>query len=629
MSSDTRSERGALPKAVIYLRVSSPGQVKKDYDREGLSLPAQRQACMRKAEALGAVVVEEFVEPGVSGGSIQKRKAFRKMLKFIAERGDIDYVIVWSVSRWARDQEDHWVARGLIRRAGARLVSVKEQIGGETSSEIVMEGVMAAVAAGRRLDIAEDVRRGLLRKAEVGGTPFRAPIGYVNVTKIIDGHEVRDVVPDPERMALITEIFQLYATDRYTLEELAALMEARGLRSRATSTLPAAPLTPNRLSELLRNEYYLGVVTIKGKPFQGRHQPLVTPVVFERCQEILEGRRRNGARAWRHHHYLAGTLFCGGCGARLLYNPVTNRHGKLYEYYFCIGKQHGSCAQPYHRLEDVEAAVQAFYDRVSLSGDEREALREELLDRLEKLADCTTSDAEAADRTLMALGAQEQKLLQAFYADSIRPELFHAEQKRIRRERIAAEQVKERLQTDLAVVEENVALAVELMADPGEAYRRADPRLRGLMNSGFFQALYVDNGEVAAGDLQPVLQQLAEVWVEIEPRFSPRQRRQATDVARRQPCGWVRPQELRNPQARRRGGSKVEGMVRLRGLEPPRGLITPHGPEPCASASSATAAGNVQDDTRSRARHAASGRAVCASARRAPLLSSLCRAAIV
>lgn len=563
-----------LRRAVIYLRVSSPGQVKKDYDREGLSLPAQRQACTKKAQRLDAVVVEEFVEPGVSGGSIQKRRAFRAMLRFIAEHQDIDYVIVWSVSRWARDQEDHWVARGLIRRAGARLVSVKEQIGGETSSEVVMEGVMAAVAAGRRLDIAEDVRRGLKRKAEVGGTPYRAPIGYVNVTRIIDGHEVRDVVPDPERAALITEVFELYATERYTLEELAALMEARGLRSRPTESLPAVPLTGNRLSEMLRNPYYLGTVTVAGKPYQGRHDPLATPAIFERCQEILEARRKNGARAWKHHHYLAGTLFCGECGARLLYSPITNRHGKLYEYYVCIGKQHGFCTQSYHRLEDIEAAVEAFYERVSLSANEREALRRELLSRLDSLSDSNSSDAEAADRTLAALEAQEKKLLQAFYADSIRPELFYEEQKRTRRERIAAEQVKERLRTDLEVVEENIALAVDLMADPATAYRRADARQRGLMNSGYFQALYVDNGDVTEGELQPVLAELLEVWVSIRPRFS-RRRGQATDVVRRPSSGRKRGPELRNPHALGREGSKVGHMVRLRGLEPPRGFVCP------------------------------------------------------
>jgi DNA invertase Pin-like site-specific DNA recombinase len=39
------------------------------------------------------------------------------MIEDIRQLRDIDYVIVWSVSRWARNQEDHWTARGLINRA--------------------------------------------------------------------------------------------------------------------------------------------------------------------------------------------------------------------------------------------------------------------------------------------------------------------------------------------------------------------------------------------------------------------------------------------------------------------------------------------------------------------------------
>jgi DNA invertase Pin-like site-specific DNA recombinase len=52
------------------------------------------------------VVIREYVEPGVSGGSLLKRKAFRRMIEKTAERRDVDRVIVWSVSRWARNQEE-------------------------------------------------------------------------------------------------------------------------------------------------------------------------------------------------------------------------------------------------------------------------------------------------------------------------------------------------------------------------------------------------------------------------------------------------------------------------------------------------------------------------------------------
>ncbi|HTZ85561.1 MAG TPA: recombinase family protein, partial [Solirubrobacteraceae bacterium] len=144
---DDRELSGERKKAAILLRVSSPSQVHTDYDPEGLSLPAQRAACERKAAAVGADPVLEYIEPGVSGGYLVKRKVFRQMIEEIRERGDIDYVIVWSVSRWARNQEDHWSARGIINRAGATLIAVKEPIGEDTSHGVMLEGVMAAVAA--------------------------------------------------------------------------------------------------------------------------------------------------------------------------------------------------------------------------------------------------------------------------------------------------------------------------------------------------------------------------------------------------------------------------------------------------------------------------------------------------
>src|SRR5437762_3048641 len=49
MSESSLERLDAEPTAVLYLRVSTPSQVKTDYDPEGISIPAQREACMRKA----------------------------------------------------------------------------------------------------------------------------------------------------------------------------------------------------------------------------------------------------------------------------------------------------------------------------------------------------------------------------------------------------------------------------------------------------------------------------------------------------------------------------------------------------------------------------------------------------
>lgn len=56
----------AEKRAVLYLRVSTSAQADKDTDPEGYSLLAQREACHRKAEALGATVIEEYVDRGES-----------------------------------------------------------------------------------------------------------------------------------------------------------------------------------------------------------------------------------------------------------------------------------------------------------------------------------------------------------------------------------------------------------------------------------------------------------------------------------------------------------------------------------------------------------------------------------
>lgn len=81
-------------RAVSYLRVSTREQAERGGREEGFSIPAQRDANKKKAQAVGAMVVKEFVERGVSGTSTN-RPALQEMLRYLeAEQGNVDYVIV-------------------------------------------------------------------------------------------------------------------------------------------------------------------------------------------------------------------------------------------------------------------------------------------------------------------------------------------------------------------------------------------------------------------------------------------------------------------------------------------------------------------------------------------------------
>src|SRR5277367_606089 len=76
-------------RAVIYLRVSTVGQANTDRDREGFSLATQREACFRKAEGLGAAVVDAYVDAGESARKAD-RPELQRMLERLKEERDVD-----------------------------------------------------------------------------------------------------------------------------------------------------------------------------------------------------------------------------------------------------------------------------------------------------------------------------------------------------------------------------------------------------------------------------------------------------------------------------------------------------------------------------------------------------------
>src|SRR6476659_8457775 len=165
-------------RAFVYLRVSSEGQVNTGYDRDGLSITAQREAAEDRAAQLNAEIVREFSDPGKSAFvDLHKRTDFLAMLDELkvlnaSEATRIDYVIVWALNSWARNVHDHHRTRELVKAAGARIVSITEpMIGGDESPEsFFMESMFALNNQYESMKTGRNVSRGLYQKAKDGGT---------------------------------------------------------------------------------------------------------------------------------------------------------------------------------------------------------------------------------------------------------------------------------------------------------------------------------------------------------------------------------------------------------------------------------------------------------------------------
>ncbi|TNU72799.1 recombinase family protein, partial [Miniimonas arenae] len=196
--------------AVSYLRVSTREQAERGGTEEGFSIPAQREANHRKADELSARIVREFVDAGESARSAD-RDGLQEMLAFIAATR-VQFCIVHKLDRLARNRADDVAIHQALLTAGVTLVSATESID-QTPSGMLVHGIMSSIAEFYSRNLATEVTKGLTQKVAQGGTPMRAPIGYLNVRRTDDnGREIRTVEVDPDRAPLITWAFEHYAT---------------------------------------------------------------------------------------------------------------------------------------------------------------------------------------------------------------------------------------------------------------------------------------------------------------------------------------------------------------------------------------------------------------------------------
>ena len=483
-----------MSRAVIYLRVSTKDQAKRGGEAEGFSIPAQREACTRKAEQLGAEVTAEFIDAGESARS-SARPELQRMLESI-DRYPVDYVIVHKVDRLARNRADDVAIHMAIQRSGASLVSASENID-ETASGMLLHGIMSSIAEFYSKNLATEVLKGMEQKARTGGTPGRAPLGYRNVSVInSEGKSVRTVDVDPDRGPHITWAFQQYATGDWTLSLLADALEDRGLTSRPTRSRPGKAIRINSLQKILRTPYYKGEVVYRGVNYPGRHEPLVDPQTWQQVQTVL-GEHASGEKQREHPHYLKSSVFCRSCGSRLIITMSKNRYGTVYPYFICVGRhqKRTSCHQKAMLIEVVEGMVEDLYQSVQLTADQRASVEEFVVHELATMQAESARERKHLNTQRDRLTTERTQLLRAHYAGAVPLDLLKDEQDRISRQLAAVENQLTATVSTVDALEANLELTLKYAENCHYGYLAAQPHIRRLYNQAFFDRIEVGDDE--------------------------------------------------------------------------------------------------------------------------------------
>ncbi len=424
----------------------------------------------------------------------------------------VKYLIVHKVDRLARNRLDDATLYQRLVGMGITLVSATENID-ETPAGRLMHGMLASFAEYYSNNLATEIMKGLTRKHEMGGTPHKPPIGYLSKRELIGAQDIRSVIVDPERAPLVKLAFTLYATGEWSLHRLADHLEGQGLRSRGTRRFPERPLGANRLNSMLRNPYYMGIVAWNGRRFPGRHEPLIDEDTFDLVQALLTAAHVGGDRIQKHAHYLRGTVVCDECQGRLLYGRHRGRSGQQYEYFCCnnrtVRRRKIKCSSGHYSVPLVEQNIENLYRTLRISPEVQNQIRQELRNELDDRAALIRHEAERHERTLKAIEAKQEKLVQLFYQDLVTEDVLQREQDRLKTERRAADHLQNTAAAQLDDVQEALDLALSRVARPYETYREGTELERRLLNRAIFKHIEIgEDGTITEATLKPIYRAL-------------------------------------------------------------------------------------------------------------------------
>lgn len=328
--------------AAVYTRYSSHSQ-------RDVSIEQQLRACRLFAERQGIQVVATYEDHAMTGTS-DRRPGFQQMIKDSAH-AEWQYVIVYTLDRFARDRYDSAVYKRQLKNNGVKVLSAMENISDDPTG-VLMESMLEGLAEYYSKELSRKIRRGMEDNAHKCMANGSLPLGYVR------GSDGRYEIA-PAEAALVQEIFTRVA-DGDPLTDIIKDMNARGAR-----TKKGREWNKSSFNKLLSNERYIGTYIYGETRIPGGVPRIISDQLFNAVQYRLHNKpnsRAGGTPKRRRRddsiYLLTGKLFCGSCGQPMIGISGKSQGVNPYYYYICRGKRMDHiCDRPMVRREKVETTI--------------------------------------------------------------------------------------------------------------------------------------------------------------------------------------------------------------------------------------------------------------------------------
>ncbi len=330
----------------LYIRVSTEDQLE-------FSPDAQKKSLIEYAKKNNYQIDERyiFMDEGISGTSAKRRPAFMRMIATAkAKPKPFDAILVHKFDRFARSREDSVVYKSLLRKeCGIKVISITEQLEDDKFS-VILEAMLEAMAEYYSLNLADEVMKGMIEKAQRGGLQSRPVLGYdiMHNKRLINKQEA-DVVKKIYDMCINGE----------STSTIAKHLNRLGYRNKTGNNFDA-----KRIKYILENPVYMGVnrwnySSTKGSKkvikeqkdwviVENTHEPIINKDIWNKAQESLSMWHKDIIiKNTGYVHWLGGILRCYKCGATLTYRTArfTRKDGSIRnaDGYQCCKYKAGSC----------------------------------------------------------------------------------------------------------------------------------------------------------------------------------------------------------------------------------------------------------------------------------------------
>ena len=328
-------------KVAAYCRVSS------DKDAQLNSLDVQRRyfegLILSHPEWENAGV---YYDEGISGTSMKHRDGLNKMIE-TALAGQIDLIIVKSISRFARNTVDALKTIRALKAKGIRIFFEKENIDTMDSKGEFILTIMSSLAQQESQSLSENVKWGIRKSFAEGKVAISGGFyGYINETKYY-------FRPDPEKAKIVCLIYKMY------LERNSKLFISRYLNDNKIPAPKGKTNTKwicNNIKSILTNEKYSGDAILQkvytpdfmihkvakndGKLtkyyIKNNHEAIIPKRTWELTQEMMS----SGRYDFVQHCLFSFMIKCSLCGGWYQSKfQFRNYFTHTYTFYQCENKQ--------------------------------------------------------------------------------------------------------------------------------------------------------------------------------------------------------------------------------------------------------------------------------------------------